>query len=76
MLFGLKGAPATFQTLMTTVLSGIPGTKCLVYLDDLVVFGENLRVHNERLWGVLERMRKYNMKLQPDKCEFLRKSLI
>ena len=61
---------------MTTVLSGIQGIKCLVYLDDVVVFGENLKVHNERLREVLDRMRKYNMKLQPDKCEFLRKSLI
>lgn len=75
MPFGLKGAPATFQRLMTTVLSGIQGIKCLVYLDDVVVFGENLSTHNERLREVLNRMRKYNMKLQPDKCEFLRKEV-
>jgi hypothetical protein len=67
MPFGLKGAPATFQRLMNTVLSGIQGIKCLVYLDN-VVFGENLNVHNERLREVLNRMRKYKMKLQPDKC--------
>lgn len=75
MPFGLKGAPATFQRLMTTVLSGIQGIKCLVYLDDVVVFGENLKVHNERLREVLDRMRKYNLKLQPDKCEFLRREV-
>jgi hypothetical protein len=73
MPFSLKGAPATFQTLMTTVLSGLQRIKCLVYLDDVVVFGENLRVHNERLREVFSRMRMYIMKLQPDKCEFLRK---
>jgi hypothetical protein len=75
MPFGLKGAPATFQTLMTTVLSGIQGIKSVVYLDDVVVFGENLKVHNERLREVLDRIRKYNIKLQPDKCEFLRKEV-
>ena len=75
MPFGLKGAPATFQRLMTTILSGIQGIKCLVYLDDVVVFGENLEVHNERLREVFGRMRRYNMKLQPDKCEFLRKEV-
>ena len=75
MPFGLKGAPATFQRLMTTILSGIQGIKCLVYLDDVVIFGEDLKVHNERLREVFSRMRKYNMKLQPDKCEFLRKEV-
>jgi len=75
MPFGLKGAPATFQRLMTTALSGIQGIRCLVYLDDVIVFGENLGVHNERLREVFDRMRKYNLKLQPDKCEFLRKEV-
>jgi hypothetical protein len=75
MPFRLKGAPATFQKLMTTVLSGIQGIKCLVYLDNIVVFRENLKMHNERLRNVFSRMRKYNMKLQLDKCEFLRKEV-
>ena len=60
---------------MTAILSGIQGIKCLVYLDDVVVFGENLKVHNERLRDVFSRMRKYNIKLQPDKCEFLGKEV-
>jgi hypothetical protein len=48
MPFGLKGTPATFQRLMSTVLSGIQGLKCLVYLDD-IVFGETLQSHNDKL---------------------------
>ena len=52
MLLGLKGTPATFQRLMTNVLSGIQGIKCLVFLDD-VVFSENLSTHNEKLRDVL-----------------------
>jgi len=47
MPFGLKGAPATFQRLMSTVLSGMQGLKCLIYLDDITVFGETLQVHNK-----------------------------
>jgi hypothetical protein len=75
MPFGLKGAPATFQRLMTTVLSGIQGIKCLVYLDDVVVVAENLNTHNEGLREVFGRMRQHNFKLQPDKCEFLRREV-
>ena len=75
MPYGLKGAPATFQRLMTAVLSGIQGIKCLVYLDDVVIFGQNLETHNDRLREVFSRMRKHNLKLQPDKCEFLQKEV-
>ena len=76
MPFGLKGAPATFQRLMSTVLSGIQRLKCLVYLDDIVVFGETLQSHNDRLREVFARLRMHNLKLQPDKCKFLKKKLL
>jgi len=75
MSMGLKGAPSTFQRLMSTVLSRMQGLKCIVYLDD-IIFGENLKVHNERLRDVFARLRSYNIKLQPDKCEFLRKEVL
>ena len=73
MPFVLKGAPATFERLMTNVLSDIQGIKYLVYLDD--VFGENLSTHNERLREVFGRMRQHKIKLEPDKCEFLRREV-
>jgi hypothetical protein len=41
----------------------------------VVIFGQDVRVHNDRLREVFIRMRNYNMKLQPDKCEFLRKEV-
>ena len=59
---------------MTTVLSGIQGIECLVYLDD-VLFGENLNTHNQRLREVFGGMRQHDLKLQPDKCEFLRREV-
>jgi hypothetical protein len=71
--YGLKGAPATFQR-FKAVLSGIQDIKCLVYLDD-VIFGQNLETYSDRLREVFSRMRKHNLTLQPDKCEFLRKEV-
>ena len=73
--FGLKGAPPTFQRLMNTVLSGLQGIKCFIYLDDIVIHGNSLQNHNEKLREILDRLRENNLKLHPDKCEFLRKEV-
>jgi hypothetical protein len=37
--------------------------------------GETFQDHNEKLRNVFGRLRKHNLKLQPDKCEFLRKEV-
>jgi hypothetical protein len=51
------------------------GLKCLVYLDDIIVYGETLQIHNDKLREVFARLRMHNLKLQPDKCEFLIKEV-
>lgn len=75
MPFGLKNAPATFQRLMNSVLAGLQGVKCFVYLDDIVIYGKTLNEHNDKLIEVFNRLREHNLKLQPDKCEFLKKEV-
>ncbi|CAK1591326.1 unnamed protein product [Parnassius mnemosyne] len=75
MSFGLKNAPATFQKLMNTCLSGLQGSRCFVYLDDIVVYSHDLNSHIQNLASVFSRLRNYNLKLQPDKCEFLCKEV-
>ncbi len=51
--FGLCGAPPTFQRLMDKVLDGLKWTHCLVYMDDILVFGNSFEQHNDRLGRVL-----------------------
>ena len=46
MPFGLVNAPATFERLMEQVLRGIAWSECLVYLDDILVFGLWSRLWN------------------------------
>jgi len=75
MPFGLKNAPATFQRLMDQVLSGLQGTELFVYLDDIVLYASSLREHEIKFNKLAERLRKANLRLQPDKCEFLRKEV-
>jgi len=61
---------------MNSVLTGMQGLKYMVYSDDIVIYGASLENHNKRLEEVLQRLRENNLKLQPDKCEFLRKETI
>lgn len=76
MPFGVKGGPASFQRLMNSVLAGIQGLRCFVYLDDIVIFGASLEEHNKRLIEVFLRLKEANLRLQPDKCNFLRKEVV
>ncbi|KRZ63926.1 Retrovirus-related Pol polyprotein from transposon 17.6, partial [Trichinella sp. T8] len=62
MPFGLCNSPATFQRLMETSLRGLVGSKCLVYLDDVIVFGRTAEEHTARLQEVLDRLRKVGLK--------------
>jgi len=75
MPFGLKNAPATFQRLMDLILSGMQGSKIFVYLDDIVLYASSLTEHEIKFEKLITRLREVNLKLQPDKCEFLRKKV-
>ena len=70
MPFGLCNAPATFQRLMNSVLSGLPWNSCLVYLDDIIVTGSTFSAHLDNLSKVFHRIREAGLKLQPSKCAF------
>jgi len=68
MPFGLTCAPSVFQRLMDVVLCGLSYQTCLVYLDDIIVFGQTFDEQLERLGEVFSRLRAANLKLKPSKC--------
>lgn len=70
MPFGAKGAPAVFQRLMNTVLAGLIGNTCYVYLDDIIVYSTTLDEHEHKLRKVFNRLREHKLLLQTDKCNF------
>jgi len=61
--------------MLNSVLSGLNSTRCFVYLDSSVIYARSLADHNTKLREVLDMLRTYRLKLQPDKCEFLRKTV-
>ena len=75
MPFGLTNAPRTFQRLMDRVLRNEIGKFVHVYLDDINVFSETFEEHLQHLAIVFQRLRDAGLRLNPEKCEFVRKSL-
>ena len=75
MLFGLCNAPATFQQLMNLVLAGVQWSRCLVYLDDIIVVGKNFDNHLNNLRIVLQKLKEANLKIKPTKCMFCQESV-
>ena len=73
--FGLCNAPATFERLMELVMSGLQWKVCLIYLDDIIVYGNSFDQQLERLKEVFQRLKKANLKLKVKKCELFQKSV-
>uniref|UniRef100_A0AAG5CRQ8 RNA-directed DNA polymerase n=1 Tax=Anopheles atroparvus TaxID=41427 RepID=A0AAG5CRQ8_ANOAO len=75
MPFGLKNAPSTFQRVMDNILREHIGRKCLVYMDDIIVFSTSLQENIINLKAVFQTIEKYNLKIQLEKSEFLKKDV-
>ena len=75
MPFGLCNAPATFERLMEQVLSGLPTSIALLYLDDILVPGRTFNQQIENLRTVFQRLKSARLKLNPKKCILFRKEV-
>ena len=62
-------AAPTFQCLMDYVLSSLQWSQCLVYLDDIIIFGSSFSEHLERLKTVLTRLKEAGLTLKFSKCQ-------
>ena len=76
MPFGLCNAPATFQRLMQNTLGELNLMYCIIYLDDVIVFGRTEKEHLEQLRVVFKRFREFNLKLKPSKCSFFQSEIM
>lgn len=67
---GLNISPNSFQRMMNIAMAGLSPECAFVYIDDIVVIGCSIKHHFENLTKIFERLRKYNLKLNPSKCNF------
>ncbi|KAM1754931.1 hypothetical protein ACFX12_007326 [Malus domestica] len=70
MPFGLKNAGATYQRAMQKIFNDMLHKNVECYVDDVVVKTKKRPDHLKDLRVVFERLRKYNLKMNPLKCAF------
>lgn len=71
MFFGLTNSPATFQAMMNNIFSDmIDEGHVVVYMDDILIFTDNIEEHDKLIRRVLQRLKDNDLFLKPEKCTF------
>ena len=63
MPFGLKKAPATFQSLVDKFRNGLTQITILAYLDDIIICSKDFDTHLKDLRKTFERIQLFNLVL-------------
>lgn len=69
MPFGLTNAPAAFQRMINDVLREFFDACCIVYLDDILVYSQNVTENTQHVTRILQKLDDANLRLKDTKCE-------
>jgi hypothetical protein len=75
MPFGLTNTPASFQHFINDVLRPYLDIFVTAYLDDILIYSDNLNDHWNHVLKVLEALSKAGLHLKLEKCEFHRQEV-
>jgi len=75
MLFGLTNAPAAFQQFMNDIFSDLLDVCVMIYLDDILIYSNNMSKHHQHVKEVLKHLYKTGLYAKAEKCEFHSKSV-
>jgi hypothetical protein len=70
MPFGLTNAPASFQHFINDVLRPYLDVFVTAYLDNILIYTDNLEEHKKHILKVLEALSEAGLHLKPEKYEF------
>ena len=73
MAFGLPNAPSSMSTLISMVVSGLPGT--VAYLDDILVGGKTIEECRNNPEVVFQRLSEKKLTIAPEKSVFFKSSV-
>ena len=68
--FGLKNAGTTYQRAMVTLFHDMMHKEIEEYVDDMIAKSQGEDDHVVNLRKLFERLRKFQLKLNPAKCTF------
>jgi hypothetical protein len=70
MPFGLTNTPASFQRWMNEVLSYYLDIFCIAYLDDILIYSDDIETHRKHVKMILKSVEEVGLTLKASKCEF------
>ena len=71
MFFGLANSPSTFSALMNDIVKDlIILGKVTIYLDDILIFTNDIDEHRTLVQEVLKCLAEHDLFCKPEKCEF------
>lgn len=73
--FGPQNSAATFQRLMNTGVAELIGKICLVYIDNIVIYFNDLFPHPRHIQQVFECLQRAGLTINLKKCQLCQRSL-
>lgn len=73
--FGARNSCAVFQAEMNRIFHDGLYVRCVIYVDDILVFGRTRQEHDENLEWVLQKCQEFNVKIKLEKCCFARREV-
>ena len=70
MPFGLTNAPAAFQRFMNDIFSDLLDVCVVIYLDDILIYLNNMSKHHWHVKEVLKCLHKAGLYAKAEKCKF------
>jgi hypothetical protein len=67
---GLSNAPAAFQRFLNTLFADLLDVYVVVYLDDILVYSNDMANHTDHVREVLRHLRKAGLFCKLSKCKF------
>ena len=70
MPFSLTNAPMAFQQFMNNIFSDLLDICVMIYLDDILIYSNNMSEHHQHVKEVLKHLCKAGLYAKAEKCKF------